>query len=167
MWRTSVRPILRKIRSSSVLVLAYQIRVCHNAIWATAWENQQSDCAPSEDSDQPGHPPSLIRVFAVRSMGNYGPTLFSCGQRIFRSDWADAQADLSLRWAHSHFVGFVMLRLIYTIAATPVCMTCIRKSHQFRTETRLVSSSNQMTLASRSGQRPNGVVILKYLHTQT
>ena len=26
--------------------------------------------APSEDSDQPGHPPSLIRVFAVRSMGS-------------------------------------------------------------------------------------------------
>ena len=24
-------------------------------------------CAPSNDSDQPGHPPSLIRVFAVRS----------------------------------------------------------------------------------------------------
>ena len=23
-------------------------------------------CAPSEDSDQPGHPPSLIRIFAVR-----------------------------------------------------------------------------------------------------
>ena len=23
-------------------------------------------CAPSEDPDQPGHPPSLIRVFAVR-----------------------------------------------------------------------------------------------------
>ena len=29
-------------------------------------QNQQSDCAPSEDSAQPGHPPSLIRVFAVR-----------------------------------------------------------------------------------------------------
>ena len=28
------------------------------------------------------------------------------------SDWADAQADLSLRWAHSHFVGFVMRQLI-------------------------------------------------------
>ena len=28
------------------------------------------DCAPSEDSDQPGHPPSLIGVFAVRSMGS-------------------------------------------------------------------------------------------------
>ena len=28
------------------------------------------------------------------------------------SDWADTQADLSLRWAHTHFVGFVMSRLI-------------------------------------------------------
>ena len=27
-------------------------------------------CTPSEDSDQPGHPPSLIRVFAVRLMGS-------------------------------------------------------------------------------------------------
>ena len=27
-------------------------------------------CAPSEESDQPGHPPSLIRVFAVRSVGS-------------------------------------------------------------------------------------------------
>ena len=30
------------------------------------WQNQQNDCVPIEDSDQPGHPPSLIRVFAVR-----------------------------------------------------------------------------------------------------
>ena len=28
------------------------------------------------------------------------------------SDWAEAQADLSLRWAHTYFVGFVMSRLI-------------------------------------------------------
>ena len=27
-------------------------------------------CVPSEDSDQPGHPPSLTRVFAVRSVGS-------------------------------------------------------------------------------------------------
>ena len=33
---------------------------------------KQGDCAPSEDSDQPGHPPSLIRVFAVawRKLGS-------------------------------------------------------------------------------------------------
>ena len=38
-------------------------------------------CAPNEDSDQPGHPPSLIRVVAVRSVGSKGPKLSSCGQR--------------------------------------------------------------------------------------
>ena len=27
-------------------------------------------CVPSEDLDQPGHPPSLVRVFAVRSLGS-------------------------------------------------------------------------------------------------
>ena len=84
-------------------------------IWATTWQNQQCECAPSEDSDQPGHPPSLIRVFAVRSMGSPGPKLSSCGQRRLRSDWADAQAYLSLRWAHSHFVSFVMSRLNYGV----------------------------------------------------
>ena len=31
------------------------------------------------------------------------------------SDWADAQADLSLRWAHTHFVGFVVSRLISSV----------------------------------------------------
>ena len=35
-------------------------------IWAASWQNRQCGCAPSEDSDKPGHPPSLIRVFAVR-----------------------------------------------------------------------------------------------------
>ena len=34
--------------------------------WAASWQNQQNYCVPSEDSDQPWHPPSLIRVFAVR-----------------------------------------------------------------------------------------------------
>ena len=46
-------------------------------------------------------------------MGSKGPKLSSCGQRRFWSDWVDAQADLSLRWVHTHFVGFVMSRLIY------------------------------------------------------
>ena len=36
---------------------------------------------PSEDSDQPGHPPSLIRVFAVRSVGSLRPNFASGGQR--------------------------------------------------------------------------------------
>ena len=30
--------------------------------WATTRQNQQNECVYSENSDQPGHPPSLIRV---------------------------------------------------------------------------------------------------------
>ena len=60
-------------------------------------------CAPSEDSDQPEHPPSLIRVFAVRTMGSWGPNISSCGQLRLWSDWADVQADLSLRWEQRPF----------------------------------------------------------------
>ena len=34
--------------------------------WAATWQNQQNECAPSEDWDQLGYLASLIRVFAVR-----------------------------------------------------------------------------------------------------
>ena len=39
-------------------------------------------------------------------MGSQGPKVSSCGQRRLSSDWADAQADLSLRWAHRSFCWF-------------------------------------------------------------
>ena len=57
-------------------------------------------CAPSEDSDQPAHSRSLIRIFTVRILHSQGCKVSSCGQRRLKSDCADAQADLSLRWAH-------------------------------------------------------------------
>ena len=67
--------IFRVIRLSryAVLIRAWKscvYRICKSTyflvnIWATTWQNQQNECAPSEDSDQPGHPPSLIGVFAV------------------------------------------------------------------------------------------------------
>ena len=69
-------------------------------------------CAPSEDSDQPGHLPSLIRVFALRTKKAWALSYPLSTQRRLWSDWADAQADLSLRWAHSHFVGFVMRQFV-------------------------------------------------------
>ena len=43
---------------------------------------------------------------------NLGPLATHWAHSEDWSDWTDAQADLSLRWAHSHFVGFVMPRLI-------------------------------------------------------
>ena len=80
---------------------------------ATSWQNQQTECAPSDDSDQPGHPPSLIRVFAIRMKKAWALCLPLSAQRRLWSDRAAAQADLILHWAHTHFVGFVMSQLIY------------------------------------------------------
>ena len=71
-------------------------------------------CAPSEDSDQPGHSPSLIRFFTVRMKKAWVLRYPMSTQRRLWSDWADAQADQSLRWVHSHFVDFVMRRPIYS-----------------------------------------------------
>ena len=62
--------------------------------------------ASSEDSDQPGHRPSLIRVFAVHlKKARILSYPLSAQQRLW-SDWANAQADLSLRWAHMPFCWF-------------------------------------------------------------
>ena len=70
-------------------------------------------CALSEGSDQPGHPPSLIRIFTVHSIGSYGPNFSPCGQWRLWSDWADAGRTGHFVFAGrtGHFVGFVMRRL--------------------------------------------------------
>ena len=74
-------------------------------------------CAPSVDSDQPGHLPSLISVYSVRlkkvwvlsyplsAQRRRGSACASLWRRL-GSEWADAQADLSLRWAHMPFCWF-------------------------------------------------------------
>ena len=59
--------------------------------------------------------PRLIRVFAVRMKKAWVLSYPLSAQQRLRSDWADAQADLSLRWAPSHFVGFVMSRLKFIL----------------------------------------------------
>ena len=58
--------------------------------------------APSEGSDQPGRPPRLIRVFAVCVKKAWVLSYPLSAQRRLWSDWADVQADPSLRWAPSY-----------------------------------------------------------------
>ena len=80
---------------------------CSVAIWAASRKkNNKMACAPSEASDQPGHPPSLIRVFAVHMKKAWVLCYPLSEQWRLWSDWVDAQADLSLRWAHMPFCWF-------------------------------------------------------------
>ena len=64
-------------------------------------------CVSSEDSDQPGLPPILISLRCPHEESIVLSYPLNAQWRLW-SDWVDAQADRSLRWAHSHFVGFVM-----------------------------------------------------------
>ena len=69
-------------------------------------------CAPSEDSDQPGHPPNLIRVFAVRMKKHWVLSYpLSAQQRLIRLGGCPGWSESSLG-AHAFSFGFVMSRLI-------------------------------------------------------
>ena len=57
----------------------------------------------------------LIWVFAVHMKKPWVLSYPLSAQRRLWSNWADAQADLSLRWAHTHFVGFVMSRVYHLV----------------------------------------------------
>ena len=83
-----------------------------NSIWAALWQNQQSECAPSEDSDQSGHLPSLIRAFAVHMK-----KAWTLSYPLSASEYSDQTGQMPrLIWVFAgrtyHFVGFVMRRLI-------------------------------------------------------
>ena len=87
-------------------------------IWAATWQNQQNECAPSETQINLGIRP-VWSVFSVRSTGSKGPNVSSCG----------------LGWAHSHIVGFVMSRLIYTVSL--LSSNCSRQRCQYSTTTKV------------------------------
>ena len=64
-------------------------------------------CAPSEDSDQTGHPSSLIRVFAVCSLGSLG---HADREDSDQTRWMPSLIRV-FAWGTDHFVGFGMLWL--------------------------------------------------------
>ena len=64
-------------------------------------------------------------VFAVHIKKAWVLSYPSSAQRRLWSVWADAQADLSLRWAHSHIVGFVMSWL----SLVPLIVTMKQPEH--------------------------------------
>ena len=92
--RSLYEPRHDKTNKMSVRPAQTQISLGIRPVWSESslcaqWVDPMFLHADSEDSDQTGR------------------------KRRLWSDWAEAQADLSLRWAHTYFVGFVMSWLIY------------------------------------------------------
>ena len=89
-WAERPRTIayLRRLMTKPTMWLCAQRRL--RSAWASAQSDQSLRC-PHEESLDPWLPFERTAKTLVRL--------------------ADAQADLSLRWAHNHFVGFKMRRL--------------------------------------------------------
>jgi hypothetical protein len=73
-------------------------------------QNQHSAFPTSMDPDQPAHPRGLIRIHAVRLQ-----TLLQVEKLIANSMDPDqtAQAGLAPCWSQTHYVGFIVTRLIH------------------------------------------------------
>ena len=87
-----------------------------NYYWVAGWQNQQSECAPSEDSDQPGH---LIRVFAVRMKKAWVLSYpLSAQRRLIRLSgcpgWSESSLGAQSRWfCHEASVIPFMPRVLF------------------------------------------------------
>ena len=73
----------------------------------------------SEDFDQTVRPAKTQISLGIRVKKAWILSYPLSAQPKLWSDWVDAQANLSLCWVHSHFVGFVMSQLIIILVKTP------------------------------------------------
>ena len=89
----------------------------HKNIWATSWQNQQNDCAPSEDSDQPGHSLSLISLRCALN-GQLRTQAFFMWTA--KTDQTGRMPRLICVFAGCtcHFVGLLMRKLIFGYQTT-------------------------------------------------
>ena len=92
-----------------------QISLGIHPVWSesllcTHWKPTKWHVCPAKPQISLGiHP--VWSVFTVRMKKAWVLSYPLSAQQRLWSDWADAQADLSLRWVHSHLVGFAMRRL--------------------------------------------------------
>ena len=88
--------------------------------------NQQNGRCIQRRLRSAGHLPSLIRVFAVRMKKAWVLSYPLSAQQRLLADWADAQADLSLRWAHM-----------------PLCCFCHEVAHFMLSEVEFVYTGSK------------------------
>ena len=87
--------------------------------WATSWWNQKMTAL--SESDQPGHPPSLIRVFAdlcTQWVPKDPSFLHVDSEDTNRSDWADAQ----VIWV---FAGCTVILLVLSWHSWSILLKCV------------------------------------------
>ena len=91
----------------------------------TAWQNRQNSMCAQRRLRSAWHSPRLIRVFAVcmKNAWVLSSYLLSALQRLW-SDWAEAQAGLSVRYAHMPFCRFCCA-LAHNLGIKEIAPTCV------------------------------------------
>ena len=113
-WSTNTNKFIGIKHSTMLRYIAIKIQNC------IEWE-QRPDISPMFKSQFN----TILRlVWSEHSLSawrNFGSLVSHWAHSKDWSDWVDAQADLSLHWVHSHFVGFVMLWALNLLASTCMC----------------------------------------------
>ena len=102
LWSDSLQlaSVVAKSSRASIYFLIKRLSAIKSA--AARKKKRQNDiCAQQRHRSAWASPPSLIRLFAVRMKKLWVLSYPFSTQRRLWSDWADAQADLSLRLAHA------------------------------------------------------------------
>ena len=134
------------------LIWVFAQRICHFVGFVMRWVILL--CLPSRKGSAMKVGP-FLRVFAVRMKIAWGLSYPFCAHWRLWSDWADAQADLSLRSAHKHFFGFIMrwLRLLY--------LPSRKGSTQFQFSFQIFNAARQMSHIEAAPDK-SGLVLLDY-----
>ena len=111
-----------------------------------SWRNKRNEpghdktynktCATSEDSDQPAHLRSLIRVFADRMCLLQPPGYPKRDKQIPLPYWVEVQADLSLCWLHRSYSRFCCV--LAQIQLTLVILTSLISNNSLSRSENLV-----------------------------
>ena len=110
------------LTSSIITLINIKIKPAHDKTYKMA-------CASSGDSDQPGHPPSLIRVFAVRMKQAWDLATHWAHSEDADQTGRMPRLNWSLRWVHMPFVGFVVWwfdHLSIVLLPITIWMKCVR-----------------------------------------
>ena len=81
--------------------------------WAISWQNQQNDMCAQRRLRSAWASTQVWLESSLSAWRKLGSSAIHWAHSKDWSDWADAQADLTIHWVHSHFVGFVIRQLNY------------------------------------------------------
>ena len=150
--------------------------------WWHQWQNNRKNIAVILDRTEPRHdktnkmsvrPAKTQTSLGIRPVWSESSMCVHCVAKYSSflhadsedwSDWSDAQADPSLRWAHTHFVGFVMSRLRLQIPGSTIVDVCCCHMYSCRCQQPARSWCNKISTLVRDLLRTARIIMFLSTH---